>query len=68
MIRCKDCRYWFWDVHLNECSLFEQWWGLGEMNRSIYNKYFNQSGENTNCPYYKRAWWKFWIKEGDEKK
>ena len=62
MIDCRNCKYcpsnyykgpFIGLVNICYCGKEDSTWG--ENVCGISNK-------NGNCPYYKRKWWKFWIK------
>ena len=77
MVYCKDCKY-FTDIsfsrgercwNVNNCKIIE-----GSISYTHKEKtytppriYFKEDPDNlnvtNNCRYYKRKWWKFWIKE-----
>jgi len=73
-IYCKNCKFrkgfikhihstivFYYCRAIKEDEVFNKYTGI----YLRYKKYFNNFNHNKTgkCKYYKRSWWKFWIKE-----
>jgi hypothetical protein len=60
-VYCKNCKYYCGPIFENPCG---KYWIIkskytGEITKTEWNDNNNKNGD---CKYYKRKWWKFWIK------
>jgi hypothetical protein len=68
---CEDCKY-FDGIGFNWCNFYEIREFMPQKDTFIYRKKKLQKvfkgvekNKDGNCKYYKRKWWKFWLK-GDK--
>ena len=61
---CRNCKYFSSLSIANDCKfpqkIFDELTGLYIIEYPID---FTKSNKNNDCKYYKKNWWKFWIKE-----
>ena len=59
---CSNCKYYYWQIMRcvapQNLIKIDYFWG----DTNEYKEHPAFINLNNNCPYYKRKWWKFWIK------
>lgn len=66
-VHCKNCK---WDRDFSSYTKFQKKFCkyISGRIRSYFGEQLQRStvdylNKNNDCPYYKRKWWKFWVKE-----
>lgn len=57
IVYCSHCKYYIRSRSYCDKVTGEYDKEYDRCNNLVYNK-------NSNCRYYQRTWWKFWVKEG----
>jgi len=79
-VYCYNCRY-FDSIIINDYCTWNCYAPTGKIindyivgkykeriNLPVYSEKYPNNRNTSGCKYYKRKWWKFWIKEKENKK